>query len=75
MKDVKRLEYKISAQLEIIKGLYRALEVLRTEADKEMEHTLLSTHSPHYDKAISALTTRLKLAKAKVDLLTKALEK
>ena len=69
-----KLSYMIERQTKIAQGLERCLKVLHEEADNEIIYTLLSTHSPYYEKAIGQLTTQLKLAHAKIDILNRSLE-
>jgi len=75
MANKAKISYMIGCQTEIAKGLERSLKVLREEADNEILYTQLSTHSPYYEKAIGQLTTQLKLTKARIDVLNRALAK
>ena len=75
MANIAKISYMIECQTKIAQGLERSLKVLREEADNEMVYTQLSTHSPYYEKTIGQLSTALKLALAKIDLLNRALTK
>lgn len=75
MANKAKISYMIECQTKIAQGLDRCLKVLREEADNEILHTQLSTHSPYYEKAIGQLTTQLKLALARIDVLNRALGK
>lgn len=70
-----KIFYMIECQTNIAHGLERSLKVMREEADNEMLYTHLSTHSPYYEKAIGQLTTQLKLTRARIDILNRALAK
>lgn len=75
MANKAKISYMIGCQTEIAQGLERSLKVLREEADREMLYTHLSEHSPYYEKAIGKLTTQLKLTRARIDVLNRALAK
>lgn len=70
-----KITYMLECQTKIAQGLERSLKVLLEEADNEILYTQLSTHSPYYEKAISQLETRRKLALARIDILNRALTK
>lgn len=70
-----KIAYMIECQTKIAQGLERSLKVLCEEADNEMVYTQLSEHSPYYTKAISQLSTRLKLTQARLDILNRAAKK
>lgn len=75
MANKAKISYMIECQTDIAEGLARSLKVLHEEADREILYTHLSTHSPYYEKAIGQLTTQLKLTRARIDVLNRALAK
>lgn len=75
MANKAKISYMIECQTKIAQNLEWSLKVLHEKADHEMIYTQLSTHSPYYEKAIGHLTTALKLTRARIDVLNRALAK
>lgn len=70
-----KLAYMLERQRGIISGLESSIAFLKNVANIEMQYTLVSEVSPHYALSISRLETALKLARAKIDILNRSLEK
>ena len=75
MANKAKISYMIECQTKIAQDLEWSLKVMHEIADNEMVYTQLSTHSPHYKKAIGHLSTALKLTHARLDVLNWALSK
>lgn len=74
VRNISKMQYMLDCQKGIAAGLQKSIEMLYMHGIAEQEFTLASEISPHYDVAISKLNTALKLSKAKIDILTRALE-
>lgn len=70
-----KLAYMIERQRGIIWWLESSIAFLKNAANSEMHYTLVSEVSPHYALSISKLETALKLARAKIDILNRSLQK
>lgn len=64
-----KLAYLLERQNSIISILESSISNLHAAANDEMQYTLVSEISPHFEVAISKLNTALKLARIKIVLL------
>lgn len=65
-----KLAYLLERQHSIISILESSISNLHAAANDEMQYTLVSEISPHFEVAISKLNTALKIARIKKDMLT-----
>lgn len=64
-----KFAYLLERQNSIISILESSISHLHAAANDEMQYTLVSEISPHFEVAISKLNTALKLARIKKDML------